>query len=113
MPLLSKCHFHFFSGPVTEAGRRKNLNVLLSCSFFVVLFNFVVHSKQNRLLVDLTVPVECLVCVDPDNQSPSSQHTVHQLTQLLYNAKESFLEPRATRAVLDHVNRLLEQVIEA
>lgn len=65
-----------------------------------------------RLLVGLTVPVECLVCVETSNQSPTSQHIVHELTQLLYNAKEAFLDPRATRAVLDHLNRLLEKVMD-
>ena len=62
------------------------------------------------MLVGLTVPVECLVCVDTSNQSPTSQHIVHELTQLLYNAKEAFLDPRATRAVIDHLHRLLEKV---
>ena len=66
-----------------------------------------------RLLVGLTVPVECLVCVETSNQSPSSQHIVHELTQLLYNAKEAFLDPRATRAILDHLHRLLEKVFGA
>ena len=65
---------------------------------------------MNRLLVGLTVPVECLVCVDSSTQSPAVQHVVHELTQLLYNAKEAFLEPRATRSILDHLHRLLEKV---
>jgi timeless protein len=68
------------------------------------------YNSLSRLLVGLTVPVECLVCVDTSNQSPTSQHIVHELTQLLYNAKEAFLDPRATRAVIDHVHRLLEKV---
>ncbi|XP_057372867.1 protein timeless-like [Daphnia carinata] len=68
-----------------------------------------VFRSTIKLLVGLTVPVECLVCVETSNQSPSSQHIVHELTQLLYNAKEAFLDPRATRAVLDHLHRLLEK----
>ncbi|XP_046461857.1 protein timeless-like isoform X1 [Daphnia pulex] len=68
-----------------------------------------VFCSTIKLLVGLTVPVECLVCVDTSNQSPTSQHIVHELTQLLYNAKEAFLDPRATRAVIDHLHRLLEK----
>lgn len=64
----------------------------------------------DRLLVGLTVPVECLVCVETSTQSATTQNIVHELTQLLYNAKEAFLDPRATRAVLDHLNRLLDKV---
>lgn len=68
-----------------------------------------VFCSTIKLLVGLTVPVECLVCVDTSNQSPTSQHIVHELTQLLYNAKEAFLDPRATRAVIDHLQRLAEK----
>lgn len=58
------------------------------------------------------MPVECLVCVETASQSPTTQNIVHELTQLLYNAKEAFLDPRATRAVLDHLNRLLDKVFK-
>ncbi len=60
----------------------------------------------------LTVPVECLVSVDASSQSPSSQHIAHELTQLLYDAKEAFLDPRATRAILEDLHRLIEKVMK-
>ena len=35
---------------------------------------------------------------------------MYELNQLLYNAKESFLDPRTTRALIDHIGRILENV---
>ena len=35
---------------------------------------------------------------------------MYELNQLLYNAKESFLDPRTTRALIDHLGRILENV---
>jgi hypothetical protein len=35
---------------------------------------------------------------------------MYELNQLLYNAKESFLDPRTTRSLIDHIVRVLENV---
>lgn len=65
--------------------------------------------SPSRLLVWLTVPVECLVDAS-NNRSPLAQQVDHELTQHLYNAKEAFLDPNATRAVLSNLHRLVEKV---
>ncbi|XP_046633334.1 protein timeless-like isoform X2 [Daphnia pulicaria] len=61
-----------------------------------------------KLLVGITSPIECLVFEDAPNQREKSPHIMCELNQLLYNAKESFLDPRTTRSLIDHIVRILE-----
>ena len=58
----------------------------------------------------MTVPVECLVSAHIADLDPASHHIVHDLTHQLYSAKEAFLDPRATRAIIDQLNGMLEKV---
>ncbi|XP_046458348.1 protein timeless-like [Daphnia pulex] len=63
-----------------------------------------------KLLVELTTPVECLVSVDPSNRISPSQHiAIHELTQLLYGAKESFLDGKTTQVILNHLLHLSQK----
>ncbi len=70
----------------------------------------------NRLLAELTTPIECLGMVGVETRSNQSstatqQVDIYKLTQLLYNAnKESFLDGGAMPAVLSHVRHTLEKV---
>jgi hypothetical protein len=64
----------------------------------------------QRLLVGLTSPIECLIFEETPNRREKSPHIMYELNQLLYNAKESFLDPRTTRALIDHIGRILENV---
>jgi timeless protein len=51
------------------------------------------------------------IMVKSNNRSTATQQIViYKLTQLLYRAKESFLDGRTTRAVLDHVYHNLGKV---
>ncbi len=74
-----------------------------------------VSLSLNRLLAELTTPLECLGMVGVatrSNQSSTAtqQVVIYKLTQLLYNAKESFLDGGAMPAVLRHVHHTLEKV---
>ncbi|EFX87102.1 hypothetical protein DAPPUDRAFT_307154 [Daphnia pulex] len=64
-----------------------------------------------KLLVELTTPVECLmVSVDPSSRISPSQHiAIHELTQLLYGAKESFLDGKTTQVILNHLLHLSQK----
>jgi hypothetical protein len=77
----------------------------IDSSLILILFSLI-----ERLLVALTSPIECLVFEEPSNQLEKTPYILHELNQLLYNAKESFLDPRTTRALIDHVSRILENV---
>jgi hypothetical protein len=60
----------------------------------------------------MTTPIQYLVFenVSASDQRGRSPHILYDLKQLLYNAKESFLDPRATRVLIDYPRRLLENV---
>ncbi|KZS11311.1 putative Protein timeless [Daphnia magna] len=62
-----------------------------------------------KLLVELTTPIEGLVCIENSKRNPSKNIIIHELEQLLYSAKEAFLDGKATLAVLRHLHHLLEQ----
>lgn len=62
-----------------------------------------------RLLVNLTVPVECLLPVASISRSDVGQHTIFELNMLLITCKEAFVEWKNTKAVIDHMKRILEK----
>ncbi|XP_055590048.1 protein timeless isoform X4 [Uranotaenia lowii] len=75
-----------------------------------------IHSKETkikdsaiRLLVNLTVPVECLLSVENVSQSEVGRHTIFELNKLLFTSKEAFIEWKATKAVIDHMKTMLER----
>jgi timeless protein len=52
-----------------------------------------------------------LVSVNPSNRISPSQHiAIHELTQLLYGAKESFLDGKTTQVIIDHLLHLSQKV---
>ena len=59
--------------------------------------------------MELSVPVECLMSESP-SKSPFSMYVLHDLTQLLHSIKEAFLDPRAVRALIDHLNYTIDKV---
>lgn len=63
-----------------------------------------------RLLVGITTPIRCLTFVETSNGRIHSSDIICQLRQLLYRAKEAFLDPRATRTITTHVGLLLDNV---
>ncbi|XP_065078249.1 protein timeless isoform X2 [Ochlerotatus camptorhynchus] len=62
-----------------------------------------------RLLVNLTVPVECLLPVESISRSEIGRHTVFELNKLLITSKEAFVEWNNTKAVIDHMKSILEK----
>ncbi|XP_053697294.1 protein timeless isoform X5 [Sabethes cyaneus] len=61
-----------------------------------------------RLLVNLTVPVECLLAVDSVSATEIGRHTVFELNKLLITSKEVFVDLKTTKAVIDHMKCLLD-----
>lgn len=45
-----------------------------------------------RLMVNLTVPIECLLSVDVMSRTEIGRHTIYELNRLLYTSKEVFIE---------------------
>lgn len=61
-----------------------------------------------RLMVNLTVPIECLLSVDVMSRTEIGRHTIYELNRLLYTSKEVFVELKATKAIIDHMKNILE-----
>lgn len=61
-----------------------------------------------RILVNLTMPVECLFSTKVMMRTEIGRHTVCDLTNLLTNCKESFTDARATRAVVEHMKNVID-----
>ncbi|XP_058822846.1 protein timeless isoform X2 [Topomyia yanbarensis] len=61
-----------------------------------------------RLLVNLTVPVECLLPVESVSTTEIGRLTVFELNKLLVTSKEVFADLKATKAVIDFMKWILE-----
>ncbi|XP_039441744.1 protein timeless isoform X11 [Culex pipiens pallens] len=75
-----------------------------------------VHAKDSkildptiRLLVNLTVPAECLLPVDLVSKSEIGRHTIFELNKLLITSKEAFVDWKTTKAVIDYMKSILEK----
>jgi timeless len=63
-----------------------------------------------RLLVNLTIPVECLLPMEIMARTDAGRHTIYELNNLLFSAKDAFIEPRSTRSIIDFMRKMLDQV---
>lgn len=61
-----------------------------------------------RLMVNLTVPIECLLSVEVMSRTDIGRHTIYELNRLLHTSKEVFVDSKATKAIIDHVKNTLE-----
>uniref|UniRef100_A0A1L8DX49 Putative dna topoisomerase i-interacting protein n=1 Tax=Nyssomyia neivai TaxID=330878 RepID=A0A1L8DX49_9DIPT len=62
-----------------------------------------------RILVNLTVPVECLLPMEMMSRTDVGRHTIFELNKLLVQSKEAFTDSKATKAVLDYMKIILEK----
>lgn len=61
-----------------------------------------------RLLVNLTIPIECLLSVDVMSRTEIGRHTIYELNRLLITSKEVFADSKASKAVIDRMKVILE-----
>ncbi|KAH8273623.1 hypothetical protein KR018_004675 [Drosophila ironensis] len=61
-----------------------------------------------RILVNLTVPVECLFSVDVMYRTDVGRHTIYELNKLLYTSKEAFTDAKSTKSVVEYMKHILE-----
>ncbi|XP_069692424.1 protein timeless isoform X2 [Periplaneta americana] len=62
-----------------------------------------------KILVNLTIPVECLLPIDIMSKTDTGRHTIYELNQLLMSGKDAFVDSRSTRAVTDYMKRILDK----
>ena len=78
--------------------------ILLSCNENCEVFDAVI-----RLLVNLTVPIECLCPLESLEQSDTGRQTVFELTSSLCKTKEVFRDGRTTFVITDWLGRLINK----
>lgn len=61
-----------------------------------------------RLMVNLTVPIECLLSVDVMSRTEIGRHTIYELNRLLYTSKEVFVDLKTIKAIIDYMKSILE-----
>lgn len=76
------------------------------------LIPLLIHAKDDktielliRILVHLTIPIECLLSVDAISKGEFGRHTVFELNNLLSCTKAAFTDLRATRVIIEFVKK--------
>ncbi|XP_063358533.1 protein timeless-like isoform X2 [Cydia amplana] len=76
------------------------------------LIPLLIHAKEDktiellvRILVNLSIPIECLLSVEVTSQSDFGLHIVFEINQLLTATKAAFTGPRATKVVVDFLKK--------
>lgn len=62
-----------------------------------------------KILVNLTIPVECLLSTDALSRTSVGRHTIFEINKLLTTSKEAFVDSKSTKAVLDHIQFFMEK----
>lgn len=76
------------------------------------LIPLLIHTKEDttielliKVLVDLTIPVECLLSVDVISKNDYGRHTIFEINNLLKTTKTAFMDHRATKVVIDFLKK--------
>lgn len=76
------------------------------------LIPLLIHAKEDktielltRILVNLTIPTECLLSVDIISKNDFGRHTIFEINNLLASAKVAFTDHRATRVIIDFLKK--------
>lgn len=62
-----------------------------------------------RLLVNLTLPIECLYSVDLMSRTEAGRNNISEIKNMLAVTKRSFVNIRAVRAVVDYMRSIIEK----
>ena len=69
------------------------------------MHNLEVFDAVIRLMVNLTVPVECLCPLEILTKSEDGRQTIYELSNSLLKTKEVFRDPRTTRVIMERLSR--------
>ncbi|KAG6454028.1 hypothetical protein O3G_MSEX008488 [Manduca sexta] len=76
------------------------------------LIPLLIHTKDDkttelliRILVNLTIPIECLLSVDVISQNDFGRHTIFEINNLLTSTKVAFTDHRATRVIIEFLKK--------
>lgn len=89
-------------------GLRQNMKTDL----IPFLINVKAHNLVDaiiRILVNLSIPVECLFSIEVMMRTDAGRNTVSDLNALLTTSKESFAGVKAIKAIVDHIKHILKK----
>uniref|UniRef100_A0A8D8UQR2 Protein timeless n=1 Tax=Cacopsylla melanoneura TaxID=428564 RepID=A0A8D8UQR2_9HEMI len=66
-----------------------------------------------KILMNLTIPVECLLPIDSLCKTDEGRNTIYELNWLLTSCKEAFLESKTTRCIIEHIKKFTDNESEA
>ncbi|KAJ8726312.1 hypothetical protein PYW07_001010 [Mythimna separata] len=76
------------------------------------LIPLLIHAKEDatielliRILVNLTIPIECLLSVDVISRNDFGRHTIFEINNLLSSTKVAFTDQRATKIVIEFLKK--------
>lgn len=80
------------------------------------LLPFLINTKDNsptfdlciKFLMNLTIPVECLLPMDSLCKTDEGRNTIYELNWLLTSCKEAFLDPKTTRCIIEHIKKFTD-----
>lgn len=61
-----------------------------------------------RILVNLTIPIECLLSVDVISKNDFGRHTIFEINNLLASTKVAFTDHRATKVIIDFLKKNMD-----
>ena len=70
------------------------------------------HFFIDSVLVNITTPVECLMSSNKLRNSKEGLQIIHEIEVHLFEVKNAFLDPKVSKAVMGHAEKLLEKVSE-
>lgn len=80
------------------------------------LLPLLIHTKDEnitdidiRILVNLTLPVECLYSMEIMQRTDAGRHAISDCERLLSDCKDLFASHRALKAIVDHLKNILEK----
>ncbi|XP_059048859.1 protein timeless isoform X2 [Achroia grisella] len=76
------------------------------------LIPLLIHAKEDKtieyiikILVNLTIPVECLLSIEALIQNDFGRHTMFEINNLLLSTKSAFTDNRTTRVVIEFIKK--------
>ncbi|KAI5704962.1 hypothetical protein M8J75_010490 [Diaphorina citri] len=67
---------------------------------------------STTILMNLTIPVECLLPIDSLCKTDEGRNTIYELNWLLTSCKEAFLESKITRCIIEHIKKFTDNESE-
>nr|WJJ67113.1 TIMELESS [Phauda flammans] len=76
------------------------------------LIPLLINAKEDKtvellvkILVNITIPVECLLSVETISKTDFGRHTIFEINNLLTSTKQAFTDQRATKVLIEYLKK--------